>query len=106
MRPLEVPVSAGVQRFAADRAALNYYARNYTPTGRIGVPVLTLHTTRDPAIPFEHEAIFHDTVASAGNSSLLVQRAINRWGHCAFTPAEVQTAFASLAFWVESGIAP
>ena len=103
---LSALLNAGVQRFAADRAALNYYARNYTPTGRIGVPVLTLHTTRDPAIPFEHEAIFHDTVASAGNSSLLVQRAINRWGHCAFTPAEVQTAFASLAFWVESGIAP
>ena len=44
-------LNAGVQRFDAHQAALNYYERNYTPTGRIGIPVLTLHTTRDPAIP-------------------------------------------------------
>jgi hypothetical protein len=96
----------GVQRFDADRAALNYYTRNYAPTGRIGIPVLTLHTTRDAAIPFVHESLFAAAVADAGESALLVQRPVDRWGHCAFTPAEVQTAFSDLVQWVTTGQKP
>ena len=99
-------LNAGVQRFDADRAALNYYERNYAPTGKIGLPVLTLHTTRDPAIPFGHESLLAAAVADAGQSDLLVQRPIDRWGHCAFTPAEVQTAFSDLVQWVTTGHKP
>ena len=51
-------LNAGVQRFDADQAALNYYERNYTPTGRIGVPVLKRCTPRETSIPFAHEALF------------------------------------------------
>jgi pimeloyl-ACP methyl ester carboxylesterase len=99
-------LNAGVRRFDADRAALNYYERNYQPSGDIGVPVLTLHTTRDPAIPYSHEIAFAAAVAAAGTSDLLVQRPVDRWGHCAFAPAEVLTAFGDLAQWVETGIKP
>ena len=99
-------LNAGVQRFDAHQAALNYYERNYTPTGRIGIPVLTLHTTRDPAIPFAHEPLFAAAVANAGESALLVQRPIDRWGHCAFTPAEIQIAFSDLVGWVTTGQKP
>jgi pimeloyl-ACP methyl ester carboxylesterase len=99
-------LNAGVARIDADRAALNYYEHNYTPTGDIGIPVLTMHTTRDPGIPYEHENIFAAAVAAAGRSALLAQRPIDRWGHCGFTPAEVQTAFGDLVQWVETGIKP
>lgn len=99
-------LDAGVARFDADRAALNYYTRNYAPTGDVGVPVLTLHTTRDPAIPFGHEALFATKVAAAGRSDLLVQRPINSWGHCAFKPEDVQSAFADLVRWVTTGQKP
>jgi pimeloyl-ACP methyl ester carboxylesterase len=99
-------LNAGVQRFDADRAALNYYERNYAPTGKIGLPVLTLHTTRDPAIPFGHESLFAAAVADAGQSDLLVQRPIDRWGHCAFTPGEIQIAFSDLVQWVTTGHKP
>ena len=99
-------LNANVQRFDADRAAVNYYDHNYTPSGRIGIPVLTLHTTRDPAIPFSHETVFAATVAGAGRSNLLTQVPIDRWGHCTFTPAEVQTAFGTLVQWVETGVKP
>ena len=99
-------LNAGVERFTADRAALNYYERNYTPDGRLEIPVLTLHTTRDPAIPFEHEAAFAAAVAGAGRSAWLVQRPIDRWGHCAITPGETATAFADLVAWVTSGQQP
>jgi hypothetical protein len=65
--------------------------------------LITLHTTRDPAIPFSHEAMFAETVAAAGRSGQLVQRPIDRWGHCAFTPSEVDAAFTDLVGWVNSG---
>lgn len=99
-------LNAGVKRFNADRAALNYYQRNYAPTGRIGIPVLTLHTSRDPGIPYSHEGLFADAVNAAGRSDLLIQRPVDRWGHCAFTPAEMQTAFADLVEWVTTGERP
>jgi pimeloyl-ACP methyl ester carboxylesterase len=103
---LSARLNAGVERFNADRAALNYYRRNYAPTGRIGIPVLTLHTTRDPGIPFTHEGLFADAVTAAGRSELLVQRPVDRWGHCAFTPAEMQNAFTDLVQWVTTGQRP
>jgi predicted alpha/beta hydrolase len=99
-------LNAGVERFDADRAALKYYKRNYQPDGQIDMPVMTLHTTRDPAIPISHEDTFGDTVAAAGRSEQLVQRSIDRWGHCGFTPSEVQQAFTDLVGWVNSGQRP
>jgi pimeloyl-ACP methyl ester carboxylesterase len=95
-----------VARFDADPAALNYYDRNYSPSGRIGVPVLTLHNMRDPAIPFAHEGVFAAAVADAGRSNLLTQLPVDRWGHCAFSLAEVQGAFTTLVQWVETGVKP
>ena len=73
---------------------------------KIGVPVLTVHTTRDPGIPFSHEELFAATVGAAGRSDLLVQRPIDRWGHCAITPGEIQAAFADLVEWVTTGQRP
>lgn len=99
-------LNLGVERFEADRAALKYYERNYSPNGQIDIPVITLHTTRDPAIPFSHEAMFAKTVTAAGRSERLVQRTIDRWGHCAFTSSEVDSAFTDLVGWVNSGRRP
>jgi pimeloyl-ACP methyl ester carboxylesterase len=103
---LSAVLNANVSRFDADRAAINYYDRNYTPSGRIGIPVLTLHTTRDPAIPIAHEAMFGAAVAAADRSTLLAQQPFDRWGHCTFTDAEVLTAFSGLVQWVEAGVKP
>jgi pimeloyl-ACP methyl ester carboxylesterase len=99
-------LNANVARVEGDPAAVNYYERDYTPSGRIGIPVLTLHNTRDPAVPFAHETMFGTAVANAGRSSLLTQVPVDRWGHCAFSSAEVQGAFASLVQWVETGAKP
>ncbi|MGE3469792.1 MAG: hypothetical protein AB7O28_05560 [Vicinamibacterales bacterium] len=103
---LSALLNAGVARYDGDQAALNYYTRNYQPSGTIDVPVLTLHTIRDPGIPFDHEALFAAAVAAAGRSQFLVQRPVNAWGHCAFTPADMQGAFADLVRWVTTGQRP
>ena len=99
-------LNAGVERFDGDRAAMNYYSRNYAPSGNIRIPMLTLHTTRDAAIPYGHEQLFATAVADAGRSDMLVQRPVDRWGHCAFTGAEMQTAFSDLVQWVQTGVKP
>jgi len=41
---------------------------------------LTLHTTRDPVVPLFHETIY----AGLAPAALLVQRTVNRFGHCTF----------------------
>lgn len=102
---LNDPVT-GVARYDADRAALNYYERNYQPDGAISFPVVTLHTLRDPAIPFEHENIYAGLVAAAGRSDWLVQRSVNRWGHCTMNTTEVLDAFTALEGWVRTGVRP
>lgn len=103
---LSAQLNAGVARFDADRAALNYYERNYQPDGGIGFPVVTLHTLRDPAIPYAHENQYAALVAAAGRSDWLVQRAVNRWGHCTMTTSEVLDAFTALETWVQTGQRP
>jgi hypothetical protein len=100
---LSALLNNGVARYEADRAATNFYERNYAPTGRISFPVLTLHTIRDPGVPFAHEAAFADSVEAAGRAPWLIQIPIDRWGHCAFTPDEVEAAFQQLVAWVDSG---
>jgi pimeloyl-ACP methyl ester carboxylesterase len=103
---LSAQLNAGVQRFAGDPAALNYFAHNYTPSGDIGIPVVTLHTLRDPGIPFSHELMFAAAVAEAGASSQLLQVPIDRWGHCTMTLQETAAAFGSLVQWVTTGVKP
>jgi len=99
-------LNAGVGRFTADPAAVNYYGQNYEPTGAIDIPVITLHTTRDPAIPIWHEDNFAKTVAGAGRSDFLLQREVNAWGHCAIPPSDAAAAFTDLVAWVYSGHRP
>ena len=102
----DAALNAGVDRFTADRNALNALERWYTPTGNLKLPVLTIHTSRDPIVPMLHEALFSDIVASQGASDFLVQRTMNTFGHCAFTTEEELTAVTDLAKWVKTGVRP
>jgi hypothetical protein len=103
-------INANVQRFSASPAGLNYVDHNYTPTGDLQIPALTVSTFRDPLVPGFHRDLYGAAVAAAGNSDLLVQRSVagtaNGYGHCTFTPQEFATAFSQLVQWVEFGIKP
>lgn len=103
---LATALNLGIARYDADRAALNYYERNYQPDGSIGIPVVTLHTTRDWAISVDHETAYAALVAAAGNSHWLVQRTVNKWGHCTMNTTEVLDAFTTLETWVRTGVHP
>ncbi len=101
-------VNAGIRRLSADPAARN--ADNHPDavptTGRIDDPLLTLHGTGDLFVPISMEQSYRRKVDEAGKGDLLVQRAIRSGGHCKFSEAELQTAWADLVAWVEDGEQP
>jgi pimeloyl-ACP methyl ester carboxylesterase len=102
----DAALNAGVRRFASEPAGVNYVARYYTPTGRLQIPLLTVHTTQDPTVPFSQEALYAGVVSAAGASGFLVQQSVNRFGHCNFKPVEITNALQSLVLWVNYGIRP
>ena len=88
-------LNAGVVRVAADEAGRAGLAR-FETSGDLVVPLVTLHTTGDPIVPFSQESRYAEKVADAGHSDRLEQQAVSRYGHCAFEPAELLAAFAAM----------
>src|SRR5258708_22651020 len=102
----DAALNAGVERFSAARDALQYLENYYTPTGQLQVPMLTLHTTADPIVPFAQEAAYAQVVANAGASGMLVQQSVSRYGHCNVNAKETANALQGLFLWVNFGIKP
>jgi hypothetical protein len=75
-------------------------------TGKIRVPVMTLHETADFRVPFRLEQDYRKRTDKAGTSHLLVQRAVRATGHCGFGSAEREPAFRDLVAWIEDNNAP
>lgn len=75
-------------------------------TGKIRVPLLTVHETADLRVPFRLEQEYRRRALAAGTSHLLVQRAVRAAGHCTFDRAVSVRAFDDLAAWVERGTVP
>ena len=88
-------LNAGVTRVAADAAA-RAGLDAFETSGTLTVPVGTLHTTGDPVVPIAQETRYAGKVAAAGATSLLSQQTPDRYGHCAFTGAEVLQAFGAV----------
>lgn len=87
----------------ADPDAIASLQETSVPSGELEVPTLTLHTTADPLVPVQHESVYGDVVRRAGDNSLLRQAFVDRWGHCAFTPAELVAGLEALRSRVETG---
>jgi pimeloyl-ACP methyl ester carboxylesterase len=99
-------VNAGVQRVLADDGGVRYLDDYYRPRGNLMIPVLTLHTTMDPDVPFSHEAAFAKAVATAKRSQWLAQQHVVRYGHCNVSPAEVARTLSRLVNWAENKVKP
>ena len=91
----DAALNAGVARFTADAAALAA-VNEFETAGNLQIPVVTLHTTGDPIVPFEQQALYAEKVGEAGANSRLTQIEVQRYGHCSFEGAEVLGAFSNL----------
>lgn len=91
----DAALNAGIARYQADPTALTALAR-FETSGALTVPVVNLHTTGDPIVPFDQMSLYGAKVSQAGGSRLLTQTTVDRHGHCTFQAAEVLDAFATL----------
>jgi dienelactone hydrolase len=90
----------------AVRSDLTRYPEFADVRGAISVPMMTLHTTGDLFVPISAEQEYRSRADAAGAGELLVQRAVRRYGHCAFSQQELTRAFDDLVAWVEGGPQP
>jgi pimeloyl-ACP methyl ester carboxylesterase len=77
-----------------------------TITGKLPIPVLSLHTIGDLFVPFSMEQIYARRTAAQGSANRLVVRAIRDHGHCGFAVPEEERGFADLVNWVTNGVKP
>jgi pimeloyl-ACP methyl ester carboxylesterase len=96
----------GVQRFEMTPDARNYLEQYYVPSGRLEIPVVSVHNFWDPLVPFFHEPALATTVAAAGASDMLWQQGVPNYGHCNFPTSLVVGSFQKLVNWVENGVRP
>ena len=104
--PLLQAINAGIDRFDASPSALQAFEHNYDPSGDLRLPMLMLSDARDPVVPGFNQVSYAAAVAANGAADFLVQRQVQAFGHCVFTPAQLGSAFSDLVLWVQFGIKP
>ena len=92
----DAALNAGVERIQSDGRARAYMRRFYQTTGELHRPLVTLHNTLDPVVPFQHEQIYSGLAAQAGSSNFLTVIPVARYDHCNFGLQEVAGAFGLL----------
>ena len=79
---------ARAPRIRADKQAIAYLYRYGVPTGRIAVPVITMHSIGDGGAVPDQERWYADLVGRAGRGHLLRQIYVDRGMHCSFSAAD------------------
>ena len=80
-----------VRRLTASPVAL-HAMQPYETSGDLAIPLVTLHTTSDELVPFGHELLYLAKV-DLSDRGRFVPLAVNRYGHCNFTAAELLGSF-------------
>ncbi|MFE2973171.1 alpha/beta hydrolase family protein [Streptomyces sp. NPDC059258] len=99
-------LNAGVERFSADPAARRDLSWDSDLTGRVSLPVLTLHAIDDPTAFVEHEAAYRDTLRGAGREHRLVQSFTRESEHSGLSNSEYANSIAALDRWARTGRKP
>jgi pimeloyl-ACP methyl ester carboxylesterase len=91
-----------VERFSADPETLSAISQTLRTTGNVSVPVVTLHTTGDPVVPYWHATQYTGKTIDADRSDLHAHFEVERHGHCSFRAWEIVEAFSQLVEMVSS----
>jgi pimeloyl-ACP methyl ester carboxylesterase len=90
-------------RVTADPAAVAYMRKNYAPSGRLAVPMLSYHTIGDGMTMVTLQSAYEAMVHDAGQGQNLRTAWIRGAGHCTFTSAEHVAALQALENRIDSG---
>ncbi|MFG2480523.1 hypothetical protein [Streptomyces fagopyri] len=99
-------LNAGVERFTADPTALRDLSYDSDLTGKVAIPVLTLHAIDDPTAFVEHESAYRATLRGAGRDSRLVQTFTHESEHSELSDAEYANSITALDGWARTGRKP
>lgn len=67
-------------------------------------PLVTLHTTRDPGVPYRHVLRYFSRAALLGTDDLLTVLPVDRAGHCEFRAEEVLGGLGALLLKADSDL--
>jgi pimeloyl-ACP methyl ester carboxylesterase len=101
----DASLNAGVKRYKAQPAALTEIADYYETSGSLQRPLVTMHTTGDPIVPFWHQALYTAKVFGNNPLSPYMPIQITRYGHCSFTVPEIVNGFGTLVY-MTTGVMP
>lgn len=102
----DAALNAGVERFSADPTAVRDLSYDSDLTGRVSIPVLTLHAIDDPTAFVEHEAAYRASLRGAGRDRNLVQTFTDEHEHSGLSSSEYANSIAALDTWVRTGVKP
>jgi hypothetical protein len=90
-----------VKRYRGDLSALQEIEASYQTSGRLSAPLVTLHTTGDPIIPYWHEPLYTVKALLGGSGLEHLDLPVLRYGHCRFEAAEALVALGLVVLRVE-----
>ena len=99
-------LNKGVQRFKADPGAAKKFAEDGKLTGRVQIPVLTMHAIDDPTVFVEQDALYRKTVDDAGSGANLVQTWTKESEHSYLSTPEYAAMLDALMDWIDHGNKP
>lgn len=93
-------LNATVPRIDGDAEVAQFVRENFSATGDLTRPLMTIHTTNDPLVPYWHETQY--TFKHFMNAPIVPKRIhlrVERYGHCYFEPTEPLLMFALLLLY-------
>jgi len=99
-------LNAAVQRYPADPGAVQRFGADTDLTGRIAVPVLTVHGIDDPTAFVEMESAFRQTMTQGGSAANLVQTFADFSEHSYLSDPTYPALVDSLLGWATKGAKP
>lgn len=94
---------AKAPRIAADPAAVAYMAANYTVSGDLRRPLMTVHNIGDGMTVVATNAAYASAANARGRSANLAQGFIDSAGHCLFSAGERLAAIHALEARIDTG---
>lgn len=95
-------LNAGVARFSGNQAAVDEIAARYQTTGNLRIPLVTMHTTGDPVVPYDQTDLYKVKVDAQGRSDYYDNIRVEAFGHCTFTQFEILQSFGRLQQMAET----
>jgi alpha-beta hydrolase superfamily lysophospholipase len=99
-------LNKGVARFAADPEAARKFAADGKLTGKLPLPVLTMHAIDDPTVFVEQDDHYRKVVDAAGSGERLVQTWTHESEHSYLSSPEYAAQLEALMDWIDKGDKP